>query len=85
MRLSEVIELRWDRVDLDAMTLTVEETETGEPLAIPVARQLNARIGEAGGAKFRFHALRNYFITVADWLRDAARRIAERIDELAGC
>ena len=154
MRFSEVIELRWDRVDLDAMTLTVEETKTGEPLVIPVVRQLtailerrlaerdrfpersrgwvfpsetstsgrimtlqqlNARIGEEGGAKFWFHALRNCFITVADrelmlptsltkrlvnharpqdvtegyasdWtmqqLRDAAQRIADRIDQL---
>ncbi|MCY4560167.1 MAG: integrase family protein [Chloroflexi bacterium] len=154
MRHSEVLELRWDRVDLDAMTVTVEETKTGEPLEIPIVRQvaeilenrlaergrfpensrvwvfpsetsasgrlvttqqLNARIGEAGGAKFWFHALRNCFITVADrelmlptsltkrlvnharprdvtegyasdWtadqLRDAAQRIADRIDEL---
>ena len=105
MRFSEVIGLCWDRVDLDAMTLTVEETKTGEPLQLPVTRQLaailerrlaererfpeqsrswvfpsetnrsgrivtlqqlNARIGEAGGAKFWFHALRNCFITVAD-------------------
>ena len=76
---------------------------------------LNARISEAGGAKFWFHALRNCFITVAnrdlmlpvsltkrlvnharpqdvtegyaaDWtteqLRDAAQRVADRIDEL---
>ena len=154
MRHSEVLELRWDRVDLDAMTLTVEETKTGEPLEIPIVRQVaailerrmaergnfpensrvwvfpsetsasgrlsslqqhNARIGEAGGAKFWFHALRNCFITVADrelmlptsltkrlvnharpkdvtegyasdWtgdqLRDAAQRIADRIDQL---
>ena len=78
-------------------------------------QHLNARIGEAGGARFWFHALRNCFITVADrelmlptsltkrlvnhapppdvtqgyaadWtmeqLRDAAQRIADRIDEL---
>ena len=77
-------------------------------------QHLNARIGEAGGAKFWFHALRNCFITVADrdlmlpasltkrlvnharpqdvtegyaadWtmeqLRDAAQRIADKIDE----
>ena len=52
MRFSEVIELRWDRVDLDAMTLTVEDTKTGEPLAIPVVRQLAAilerRLAERG-------------------------------------
>ena len=154
MRHSEVLELRWDMVDLDAMTLTVEETKSGEPLEIPIVRQvaailerrmaergrfpeqsrlwvfpsetsasgrlvttqqLNARIGEAGGARFWFHALRNCFITVADrelllptsltkrlvnharpsdvtegyasdWtgdqLREAAQRIADRIDEL---
>ena len=154
MRHSEVLELRWDRVDMDAMTVTVDETKSGEPLEIPVVRQvaailerrlaergdfpeqsriwvfpsetsasgrlsslqqLNARIGEAGGAKFWFHALRNCFITVADrelmlptsltkrlvnharprdvtegyasdWtadqLRDAAQRIADRIDGL---
>ena len=78
-------------------------------------QHLNARIGEAGGARFWFHALRNCFITVADrelmlptsltkrlvnharpqdvtegyaadWtmaqLRDAAQRVADRIDEL---
>ena len=105
MRISEVIGLRWERVDLGAMTLVVEETKTGGPLELPVTRQLaavlerrlaergrfpersrgwvfpsetsasgrivalqqlNARIGEAGGAKFWFHALRNCFITVAD-------------------
>ena len=105
MRISEVIGLRWERVDLGAMTLAVEETKTGGPLELPVTRQLaavlerrlaergrfpehgrgwvfpsetsasgrivalqqlNARIGEAGGAKFWFHALRNCFITVAD-------------------
>ncbi len=79
-------------------------------------QHLNARIGEAGGARFWFHALRNCFITVADrelmlptsltkrlvnharpqdvtegyaadWtmdqLRDAAQKVADRIDELA--
>ena len=105
MRISEVIGLRWERVDLGAMTLVVEETKTGGPLELPVTRQLaavlerrlaergrfpengrgwvfpsetsasgrivalqqlNARIGEEGGAKFWFHALRNCFITVAD-------------------
>ena len=78
-------------------------------------QHLNARIGEAGGSKFWFHALRNCFISVADrdlmlpasltkrlvnhsrpqdvtegyaadWtmeqLRDAAQRIADKIDEL---
>ena len=29
-------------------------------------QHLNARIGESGGAKFWFHALRNCFVSVAD-------------------
>ena len=105
MRRDEVLGLRWEQVNLEAMTLRVEETKTGEPLELPVTRQLagilerrlsererfpehtrtwvfpsetsrsgrinsmqhlNARIGEAGGAKFWFHAFRNCFITVAD-------------------
>ena len=105
MRRAEVFGLRWTQVDFGAMTLRVEETKTGEPLELPVTRQLaailerraaererfpeqsrawvfpsatsrsgrinsmqhvNPRIGEEGGAKFWFHALRNCFITVAD-------------------
>ena len=106
MRRAEVFGLRWAQLDLEAMTLRVEETKSGEPLELPLTRQLgailerriaqrehfpehsrawvfpstksrsgridsslqhlNARIGEAGGAKFWFHALRNCFITVAD-------------------
>ena len=79
-------------------------------------QHLNARIGEAGGARFWFHELRNCFITVADrdlmlpasltkrlvnharpqdvtegyaadWtmdqLRNAAQRVADRIDQLS--
>ena len=95
MRRSEVFGLRWTQVDFAAMTLRLEETKTGEPLELPLTRQLaailerrfaererfpehrrvwvfpsetsrsgrinssmqhlNARIGEAGGAKFWFH------------------------------
>ena len=105
MRLTEVISLAWTQVDMAAMTVRIEDTESGEPLEFPITRQLaailerrfaererypgkaqawvfpsessasghlksiqhlNARIGEAGGAKFWFHALRNCFITVAD-------------------
>ena len=155
MRRAEVFGLAWARIDMAAMTFRVEDTKTGEPLELPVTRQLaailerrmagrdgfaettrvwvfpsetsgsghlegmqhlNARIGEAGGARFWFHALRNCFITVADralmlpasltkrlvnharpqdvtegyaadWtmgqLRDAAQKIADRIDALA--
>ena len=42
MRRAEVFGLRWSQVDLEAMTLRVEETKTGEPLEFPVTRQLAA-------------------------------------------
>ena len=90
-------------------------SETSSSDHLESIQHLNVRIGEAGGEKFWFHALRNCFITVADreltlptsltkrlanhtpsqdisegyaadWtmaqLRDAAQRIADRIDEL---
>ena len=105
MRREEVLTLRWERVDMDALAFRVDETKTGVPLELPVTRQLAAilqrrltaaadlpanirawvfpsptsatghvqdphhlygRIGEAGGAKFWFHGLRNCFITVAE-------------------
>ena len=89
-------------------------SETATSGRLSSLQQHNARIGEADGAKFWFHALRNCFTTVADrelmlptsltkrpvnharrrdvtegyasdWtadqLRDAAQRIADRIDE----
>ena len=42
MRRGEIVALRWDRVDLERRILRVEETKTGEPLELPVTRQLAA-------------------------------------------
>ena len=42
MRLDEVLSLRWERVDMAALVFRVEETKTGEPLELPVTRQLAA-------------------------------------------
>ena len=42
MRRGEVVSLRWERVDLERRILRVEETKTGEPLELPVTRQLAA-------------------------------------------
>ena len=54
MRLGEVVSLRWERIDLDRRILRVEETKTGEPLELPLTRQLTAvferRREESGGA-----------------------------------
>ena len=40
MRMGEVVSLRWERVDLERRILRVEETKTGEPLELPITRQL---------------------------------------------
>ena len=42
MRLNEVLPLRWERVDMAGLVLRVEETKTGEPLELPITRQLAA-------------------------------------------
>ena len=42
IRRGEILSLRWERVDLDRRILRVEETKTGEPLELPVTRQLAA-------------------------------------------
>ena len=43
MRLGEVLGLRWDRVDSGTGTLRVDDTKTGEPLVLPITRQLATR------------------------------------------
>ena len=42
MRIDEVLTLRCERVDMAALVFRVEETKTGEPLELPVTRQLAA-------------------------------------------
>ena len=42
MRRGEIVSLRWDRIDLDRRVLRVEETKSGEPLELPITRQLAA-------------------------------------------
>lgn len=42
MRRNEVLTLRWDRVDMEALTFCVEETKTGVTLELPITRQLAA-------------------------------------------
>ena len=45
MRLNEVLALRWELVDLDALVLRVERTKSGVPLELPITRQLAAALG----------------------------------------
>ena len=40
MRRDEVLTLRWERVDMDALSFRVEETKTGVPLELPITNQL---------------------------------------------
>ena len=42
MRRGEVLELRWERVSLGEGRFLVDETKTGEPLELPITRQLAA-------------------------------------------
>ena len=42
MRREEVLTLRWERVDMEALMFRVEETKTGVPLELPSTRQLAA-------------------------------------------
>ena len=42
MRRGEVLALRWEQVALEEGRFVVDETKTGEPLALPVTRQLRA-------------------------------------------
>ena len=44
----EMMELCWDRVDLERWILRVEETKTGEPLELPITRQLAALLERRG-------------------------------------
>ena len=48
MRRGEIVALCWDRVELEQRILRVEETKTGEPLELPVTRQLAALLGRRG-------------------------------------
>ncbi len=49
MRRGEIVALRWDRVSLERHILRVEETKTGEPLELPVTRQLTALLERRAG------------------------------------
>ena len=54
MRLGEVLPLKWERVNREAMVFRVEETKTGAPLELPITRQLSTildrRWAESGGS-----------------------------------
>ena len=54
MRRGEIFSLRWERINLERRILRVDETKTGEPLELPITRQLAAiferRLAETGSS-----------------------------------
>ena len=55
MRRGEIFSLRWERINLVRRILRVDETKTGEPLELPITRQLvgifERRVAETGGSE----------------------------------
>ena len=50
MRREEVLTLRWERIDLAALTFRVEETKTGVPLEFPITRASTPLLASRPGA-----------------------------------
>ncbi len=50
MRLDEVRSLRWEHVDLPERIVRVDRTKTGEPLLLPLTRQLHALLEDRWAA-----------------------------------
>ena len=42
MRLGEVLPMKWERVNREALVFRVDNTKTGAPLELPITRQLAA-------------------------------------------
>ena len=49
MRLQEILSLRWEQVDLNEMTLTVERTKSGKPRTIPLNAALQDELSRLKG------------------------------------
>ena len=75
MRLNEVRSLRWDRVDLPALTVHVDQTKTGESLVLPITRQLRKVLERRWAAR----AVRRKD-TVASWVFASSRSRSGRVE-----
>jgi len=49
MRLQEILSLRWEQVDLNEMTLTVERTKSGKPRTLPLNAALQDELSRLKG------------------------------------
>jgi site-specific recombinase XerD len=54
LRVSELVDLRWDQVDFNTATLAVRRAKKGTPATHPI-RAMVERAGEAAGFKFKAH------------------------------
>ena len=75
MRRGEILALRWECVDLEGGVLRVEETKTGEPLELPVTRQLAAIFGRRRDAGLRDGS-------PGDWVFPSKTSASGHIEEL---
>ena len=75
MRRGEVVALRWERVDLARRILRIEETKTGQPLELPVTRQLAAILR-------RRRAARNPKGRLRGWVFASSKSASGHIEEL---
>lgn len=82
LRVSELIELRWDAVDFDAKTLHVARLKNGTPATHPIAgdeiRALRALQKASGGSRYVFTTERGGPLT-----RSTVSKIVARAGELA--
>jgi integrase/recombinase XerC len=58
LRASEIVDLRWEAVDLDAGTLTVVNGKGGKRRDVPLSRSLHAALREAVGTGYVISAYR---------------------------
>ena len=86
MRRGEILALRWECVDSDNGVLRVEETKTGEPLELPLTRQLAAIFGRRRDAARRDEGLRGWVFpskTSASGHIEELQHLYPRISEAA--
>ena len=79
MRRSEVFGLRWTQVDFAAMTLRLEETKTGEPLELPLTRQLAAILERRFAERERFPEHRRAWVFPSETRRSMSDQQQRRI------
>ena len=82
MRRGEICSLRWERIDLSQRILRIDETKTGEPLELPITRQLAAiferRLEETGNSEAPADGWVFPFLSKSGWARSGRRTLPQR-------